>query len=631
MPIPKPKKGEKQTEFIGRCMGNPIMVKEYKDSKQRSAICYSQWRGKSNMHINSMITNIQSRSEQFMGRDHVIVPVIMVVEGVHDGSAGPMFYPSEEIKATAGQWDGKPVTVRHPKDKDDNFIIAANAPESIIGHISQPIWDDKLRAEAWIDVEKANNISVDIMTIIHGNGQLEVSTGLFSTDETVKGDWKGEAYNAIIRDIIPDHLALLPGEKGACSWIDGCGIRANKGGEIAFKGSDLWQQIQGRMDAKGGNIRRNHITNIFDSFFLYSQKEKQSSQEFKQNYSRTATGIVDFIGDEIKVNKEGGENMKFKGYDFGNDDLTNIPVPVLKAFFNNQAGEANEWAGKFKTNELSHSDIHNQVQNLINSKDTQNEWNFVRDIFDKFFIYSKEKENQPIQIFKQSYNLTASEAVEFTGDEVEVVQKTEYILKNNKKFNRREDKMADKDKCCPEKVKALIANEKSNYVEEDTEWLETMEEAQLDKMIANVGISEDAKKTLVTAAVEEAFDKAVQSGEMIKVEKKDPDKKETPPTAEEYIANAPGEIQDVLRTSLNMHKEKKAALVQQIVANEQNRFTKEQLDAKEVGELENIAALIPLKAVDESGQQVSYAANSGANVNTNKEEPLEMPTMETKK
>lgn len=41
MPIPKPKKDEKQTMFIGRCMDNPTMVKEYKDSKQRSAICYS--------------------------------------------------------------------------------------------------------------------------------------------------------------------------------------------------------------------------------------------------------------------------------------------------------------------------------------------------------------------------------------------------------------------------------------------------------------------------------------------------------------------------------------------------------------------------------------------------------------
>lgn len=508
------------------------------------------------MHINSAIINVQSRPAQFMGRDHVVVPVVMVVEGVHAGSAGPMFYPSEEIKATAEQWNGVPVTVQHPRDKDDNLTVAANAPEFIIGHISQSVWDDKLRAEAWIDVEKANNISTDIMAIIHGDGQLQVSTGLFSSDEIIKGDWKGEAYNAIVKDIVPDHLALLPGEEGACSWADGCGIRANK--------------------------------------------------------------------------KEGGENVKFKGFEIGK---TEVPSPVMKAFINNQIGEENKWKDEFKTNELSHSDIRSQVQGYINSKDTQGQWNFVRDVYDKFFVYSKESEGQPTQMFKQGYSLNASEAVEFTGDEVEVVQKTEYILKNNKKFNRKENDMNDKkEKCCPEKVKALIANEKSNYDEKDTEWLENMEEAQLDKMIANVGVSEERDKSLVTAAVEKAFEDAINSGEIVKVEKKDPNKKEAPPTAEQYIANAPSEIQDVLRTSLNMHKEKKVALVQQIVANEQNRFTPEQLNSKEVGELENIAALIPLKVVDESGQQISYAANSGnVNDNSSKEEPLEMPAIEIKK
>lgn len=512
----------------------------------------------SNIHINSAIINVQSRPEQFMGRDHLVVPVIMAVEGVHAGSAGPMFYPSEEIKATAEQWNGVPVTVQHPRDKDDNLTVASNAPEFIIGHISQSVWDDKLRAEAWIDVEKANNISADIMTIIRGDGQMQVSTGLFSSDEIVKGDWKGESYNAIVKDIVPDHLALLPGEQGACSWVDGCGLRANK---------------------------------------------------------------------------KGGENcMKFKGFDMSSKDISGIPKPVLRAFSDNQLGEANGWEGKFKTNEMSHGDIRSQVQNLINSKDTQNEWIFVRDVFDKFFIYSKEKENQPTQMFKQGYSLNASEAVEFTGDEIEVVQKTEYILKTNKKFTRKENDMGDKkEKCCPEKVKALIANEKSNYDEKDTEWLEEMEEVQLDKVIANVGVSEERDKSLVTAAVEKAFIDAINNGEMVKVEKKDPDTKDKPPTAEEYIANAPGEIQDVLRTSLNMHKEKKAALVQQIVANEQNRFTPEQLNSKEVGELENIAALIPLKVVDESGQPVSYAANSGnTHDNTSKEKPLEMPMIDVK-
>lgn len=44
MPLPKPKPGEKQNDFISRCMGNPTMKEEFPKQKQRLAVCFSQWR-----------------------------------------------------------------------------------------------------------------------------------------------------------------------------------------------------------------------------------------------------------------------------------------------------------------------------------------------------------------------------------------------------------------------------------------------------------------------------------------------------------------------------------------------------------------------------------------------------------
>jgi len=44
MPLPKPKKGQKESEFISSCMGSEIMKSEYPDQKQRAAVCYSQFR-----------------------------------------------------------------------------------------------------------------------------------------------------------------------------------------------------------------------------------------------------------------------------------------------------------------------------------------------------------------------------------------------------------------------------------------------------------------------------------------------------------------------------------------------------------------------------------------------------------
>jgi len=44
MPIPKPNSEEEKKDFISRCMGNETMKSEYKDNKQRLAVCYSQWK-----------------------------------------------------------------------------------------------------------------------------------------------------------------------------------------------------------------------------------------------------------------------------------------------------------------------------------------------------------------------------------------------------------------------------------------------------------------------------------------------------------------------------------------------------------------------------------------------------------
>ena len=43
MPLPKPRKSEKEDDFIDRCMGDEVMVEEYPDESQRRAVCQTQW------------------------------------------------------------------------------------------------------------------------------------------------------------------------------------------------------------------------------------------------------------------------------------------------------------------------------------------------------------------------------------------------------------------------------------------------------------------------------------------------------------------------------------------------------------------------------------------------------------
>jgi len=43
MPMPKPKTGESKDDFLGRCMGDDVMVEDYSDNDQRYTVCNDLW------------------------------------------------------------------------------------------------------------------------------------------------------------------------------------------------------------------------------------------------------------------------------------------------------------------------------------------------------------------------------------------------------------------------------------------------------------------------------------------------------------------------------------------------------------------------------------------------------------
>lgn len=44
MPLPQKNKNESEKEFMSRCMSDDMVNKDFKDQKQRAAVCYSQYR-----------------------------------------------------------------------------------------------------------------------------------------------------------------------------------------------------------------------------------------------------------------------------------------------------------------------------------------------------------------------------------------------------------------------------------------------------------------------------------------------------------------------------------------------------------------------------------------------------------
>jgi hypothetical protein len=182
------------------------------------------------------------RSAQFDGKEYLVVPVVALVEGVLQGMNAPspeLALAAEFGKYPAG-WNGRPVVMNHPVDKEGT-PVSANDPTVLedwsFGKIFNSTLDDKkLKVEAWIDVELAKSKGGEFQSTvdrINAGEMVEVSVGCFVSTYAAKGVYGGKAYKNVWTDVVPDHLALLSeGVLGACSNEAGCGApRLNQSGE----------------------------------------------------------------------------------------------------------------------------------------------------------------------------------------------------------------------------------------------------------------------------------------------------------------------------------------------------------------------------------------------------------------
>ena len=157
---------------------------------------------------------------------YIIVPVTMMVEGVHSGTMGPLLYEAAEAQASAESWNGVTICNGHPPAGK-----SANAsdwkPQHELGFIQNTRWLDGvgLVADAYLDVALCTKNAPDLLTRIDNKETVEVSTGLDAAIVAQSGIHNSnQAYIGIVREWSPDHLAILLESKGACSADVGCGL-----------------------------------------------------------------------------------------------------------------------------------------------------------------------------------------------------------------------------------------------------------------------------------------------------------------------------------------------------------------------------------------------------------------------
>lgn len=165
------------------------------------------------------------RQETIDDIEYYIAPCVALVPGVRNGS----LIEIDTLSKTVEQWNNTPLMLNHPKDINGNYILAdaKEAKKFDIGVFKYPkIEDNRLKGECWVDVEKCAKLPQGdtLLGLIENGSPIECSIGFLAIFTEKIGNFNGVEYNEVIDYIAPDHLALLPNDRGACSWDDGCGF-----------------------------------------------------------------------------------------------------------------------------------------------------------------------------------------------------------------------------------------------------------------------------------------------------------------------------------------------------------------------------------------------------------------------
>jgi hypothetical protein len=169
-----------------------------------------------------------ARTEIRDGREYLVVPVVALMEGViHPVNAEtPEYVPLETLKRAAQSWNGRPVTLGHPKRNGTQ--CSANDPDTYEAHAIGMIWNShveghKMLQEAWIDKVKAKKLHLEMYNRLEAGKTEEVSVGTFVITGDKAGAFNNKDYKVYWQEAYGDHLAFLPGGRGACSVEMGCG------------------------------------------------------------------------------------------------------------------------------------------------------------------------------------------------------------------------------------------------------------------------------------------------------------------------------------------------------------------------------------------------------------------------
>lgn len=471
------------------------------------------------------------RTAKFQEREHLILPVIMMVEGVvHAVNAEqPELVLAEEFGRAFGGWNGRPVTLDHPVSGGKH--VSANDPRILeayaVGNIfNAKLLPDRLAAEAWIDIERAmrSTEGANLVERARNKEPIEVSVGAITVTEAKEGTFKGEKYYGIWRNIVPDHLAMLPkGTRGACSNDMGCGVRAATVHIVTAQGLEI-----------------------------------QPMNEKERN------------GDKKPLRER------------------------LLSLFTFRSGAGAE--------DLSDHDLRSALDRALNS--TEPGFLGIDSVFpgDSRVVYAVAPEDRVI-IYRRSYSVAEDRTITLGDDREEVKPVTVYEPVKAAAAETADSRAAacgcggdhpsatsagGTMKTKEERIKALLEHKKLGLTDASRQALEAMPDETLTALEQAAALTTEPKAAATEPKAEQP--KAEQQTQAApQAETKAA--AQAPLTAEQFIAQAPVEIQESLREGMRAAAERRNGFIAALKASGRCKFTDEQLAAKSTTELEQLVEL----------------------------------------
>ena len=480
------------------------------------------------------------RVAQLMDVEHTVIPVVALVEGVlwPANAPSPELALAEEFGRFPDGWNGRPVMLDHPRA--NGLAVSASSPDilehSAVGQLFNTVLDGtKLKSEIWINSERLAALNDDdraqVQRLIDGEEVVEVSTGLFMMLQEEPGVHEGKDYDAIWRNIVPDHLAILPeGIIGACSVEDGCGSpRLNADGSSPAP----WQPV----------MRAAMLNTSADAGCACKSLPDNEEQGVFQRVLGLFGGILNFT-----------QRSNASLSDVNVRDALNVAV---------MSTESDDW-----------------IYILAVFQDVNDSGNSGTVVYELGG-----------NVYERSYSIpSGTGVVSLSNDKVAVRPVTQFVpveivanSDNDDAGGSLEENAMNK----AELVKSLVGNEATRFNAEDTPWLESLTELHLEKLLpaeAVVDNSGDDAKVVPAPVVEGTVAPAPDAPAAVVPT-------ENAQSVEEFIKSAPAEIAEVLGEGIRMQAARKARLVNGLVANKRCKFTSDDLNGKSVGELENLAAL----------------------------------------